>query len=115
MTEFPIPKEALIHSCVLNRYCEGGAFGKGELMSTVVLENVRCSVERTKRSDPKGDRIEKSGVLYFDCENSVPEDVKFLEDGYRSEIVFEGEFFTVTKVRYIYGTSGLHHLEVVMG
>lgn len=115
MTEFPIPKEALIHSCVLKRYSEGGVFGKGGLVSVVVLENVRCSVEHTKRSDPKGDRIEKRGVLYFDCKNSSPEDVKFLEDGFRSEIVFGGEVFSVTGVRYIYGTSELHHLEVVMG
>ena len=114
MTDFPIPKEALIHRCVLKRYSDGGVFGKGELVSTVNLDNVRCTVKHVKESDCKGERIGKSGVLYFDCQNSSPEDVKFLEDGYRSEIVFGGEVFAVTGVRYIYGAAGLHHLEVVL-
>ncbi|MDE6591710.1 MAG: minor capsid protein [Oscillospiraceae bacterium] len=115
MTDISIPKEALIHECILNIYRDEGMFEKETPRSTVILKNVRCSAEHTKRSDPKGDRIGKSGVLYFDCQNSSPEDVKFLEDGYRSEVIFGGETFAVTGVRYIYGTSGLHHLEVVLG
>lgn len=115
MTDISIPREALIHGCILNRYGDGGVFGKGEPTGSVVLKNVRCSVVRRKKSDLRGERIEKSGVLYFDCKNSSPEDVRFLEDGFRSEIVFDGEAFEVTGIRYIYGSSELHHLEVLLG
>lgn len=115
MTVMPIPRELLIHRCVLNRYRDGGIFGNGELISSVILSNVRCRAACSKKSSSEGERIEKSGVLYFDCENSSPEDAVFLSDGCRSEVVFEGEVYAVTGVRYIYGTTGLHHLEVALG
>ncbi|MCM1578056.1 MAG: minor capsid protein [Ruminococcus sp.] len=115
MTDIAIPEEVLIHRCVLNRYKNGGVFGKGELEESIMLENVRLSAVRKRRADKNGGREEKSGVLYFDCQNSRPEDVEFMGDGYRSEIIFGGESYEVTGVRYIYGLTRLHHLEVILG
>lgn len=115
MTDISIPKELLPHNCVLNRYKDDGVFGQGELADSVTLSNVRCSVTHSKKASARGGRLEKSGVLYFDCVNSLPEDVVFLKDGFRSEVVFRGEAFAVTGVRLIYGSSVLHHLEVVLG
>lgn len=115
MTDYPIPVQVLCHECVLNRYrCVDG--GEPEVIdSSVVLSRVRCSVVHSRKADKKGFRTEKSGVVYYDCTNSEPCDVKFLEEGFRSEIVFGSEAYRVTGVRYIYGISALHHLEIQLG
>lgn len=116
MNDYPIPMEILCHECILNRYRCGGVFGDvTDIDSSALLSHVRCSVVHEVKADDRGVRTEKSGVVYYDCVNSSPVDICFLEDGFISEIVFKGESYRVTGVRYIYGASGLHHLEIELG
>lgn len=113
---YPIPKELLCHTCVLEKYPVEGCFGSGETASSsVTLSNVRCSVYKTLSVSEKSGCTVGNGVLYFDCTESLPADVSFIEDGCRSVILFNGERFAVTSVKYIYGFGQLHHLEVALG
>ncbi len=107
-----IPKEILIHSCMLKLYKSDGIFGEPVLMSETLLSNVRCSLHRTSKASCDGYAKATAGTLYYDCQNSTPSDVSFMENGCVGIIVFKGHELRIIKIRYIYGSSGLHHLEI---
>ena len=112
---YPIPKEVLIHSCVLNNYSEEGAYGERKLISRTVLSNVRISVYGRAERDIRSRNVKRCGVLYFDCQNSSPEDAEFMGENFIGTISFNGEEYEITSVKYFYCGDELHHLEVGLG
>ncbi len=115
MKDIPIPKEILIHTAQLRVYSDSGIMGSPVLTEETPLLNVRVELSRSAAEDERGRRLCPAGILYFDCVNSGPEDVLILRDECRSTVVFEGREMPVTGIKYIYGASGLHHLEVSLG
>lgn len=115
MNTAPIPKEILIHSCTLRIYSRSGDLGKRRLISETALSDVRLALKTTVREDNGGRRLCPAGTLYYDCVNSRPEEVTFLENDCESIIVFRNEEYRIGEIRYIYGAESLHHLEIELG
>lgn len=111
----PIPKEILIHSCILKIFRISGIYGSCVLEEEINLSNVRLSLCSRTVSDANGRVVKKTGVLYYDCTFSSPENTEFLREGCRSQLEFEGNCYEVTRVEYVYSDSGLHHLEIGLG
>ena len=111
----PIPKEILIHSCILKIFRVSGIYGNCVLQEEINLSNVRLSLCRKTSSDVNGRVVKKTGVLYYDCTLSSPQNTEFLREGCRSIVEFEGNGYEVTRVEYVYSDSGLHHLEIGLG
>lgn len=115
MNTAPIPKEILIHACRLKIFSGSGILGSRTLISETELSRVRIAVRTDIKEDEGGRRLCHGGTLYYDCVNSLPEEAVFLEDDCYSIIEWGGREYAVVSVKYIYGTEGLHHLEVELG
>lgn len=111
----PIPKEILIHSCILKIYRISGIYGECEPEEEVSLSNVRIAMCRKTENDVNGKTVKVTGTLYYDCTLSSPPGTEFLREGCRSIISFEGYDLEVCRVEYIYSDCGLHHLEIGLG
>ncbi len=112
---FPIPKEILIHSCILLRYAEDGVFGERQLISSDTLSNVRIELHSGSEYSVHGRRQRKCGTMYFDCRNSSPLNVSFMGEDFIAVIEFMGAQYEITGIKYIYGDRELHHLEIELG
>lgn len=103
----PIPHEVLIHEVTYEEYLGedrfGEAYGPPVTLGKVLVQPV-SSIKRSSTSEEEA----FSSLLFFDCVNSFPSEVKFKK---LSKITFNGEEMTVNKINPIYAFR-LHHYEL---
>ena len=108
-----IDKGLLCHSCIMRR-CTDGINGR-TVAERTQLTNVRIVTHREAACSGDAKREKCGGVLYYDVQHSLPEDVDIIIEGYETEIEWNGRVYPVTGVVYVFGRYGLHHLEILLG
>lgn len=117
----PIPKQLLIHSGALITEFTPDKWGKASERETVKLEYVRIEPSAKYVINGNGETVQLAAVLFFDCRNSSPADVKFAlkDDTVDGKIValqkvsFRGRIYTVQTVEPLYADKNrIHHYEV---
>ncbi|MGN0642539.1 MAG: putative minor capsid protein [Huintestinicola sp.] len=111
MNLYPIPREILCHSCLLRKYEKSDIYGGGKLISETELRYVRIELHRKRSVDGNSERATLSGVLYYDCTNSLPEEVDLFGDSYYGTIAFSGSEMRIVSAKYVYGGGSIHHIE----
>lgn len=110
-----IPRELLCHSCTLEVYGRDGIFGERLLLSKTSISGVRISHYRDYRSSVSGEVYPYGGVMYYDCQNSSPENISFMGNDTVGVIIFGGLEYRILGIKYIYAENNLHHLEIELG
>lgn len=117
----PIPKKLLIHSAELITEFSPDKWGKASERETVKLEHVRIDPSEKYVIGENGETLRLSAVLFFDCRNSFPQNIKFaLKDDAAEEkkvvlqkVSFGGRLFTVHTVKPLYADKNrIHHYEI---
>lgn len=117
----PIPKQLLIHSGSLITEFTPDKWGKASEQDTVKLEHVRIEPSAKHVIGGNGETVQLAAVLFFDCRNSSPADVKFaLKDdtvngktAVLQRVSFGGRPYTVQTVEPLYADKNrIHHYEV---
>lgn len=117
----PIPKRLLIHSGSLITEFAPDKWGKATERETVKLERVRIEPSAKHVINGNGETVQLSAVLFFDCRNSSPADVKFaLKDdtvngrtATLQKVSFGGRLYTVQTIEPLYADkNSIHHYEV---
>ena len=117
----PIPKSLLIHSAELITEYAPDKWGTATDRDTVTLEHVRVEPSAKHVIDGNGETVQLAAVLFFDCRNSSPADVKFaLKDDIVNgktvalqKVRFEGRLYTVQTVAPLYADRNrIHHYEI---
>ena len=117
----PIPKQLLIHSAELITEFAPDKWGKASARDTVGLEYVRVEPSAKYVINGNGETVQLAAVLFFDCRNSSPADVKFAlkDDTVNGKTValqkvrFEGRLYTVQTIELLYADKNrIHHYEM---
>jgi hypothetical protein len=99
-----IPKRFLPHSCTLITETDNAHWG-----STSVIE--------TELNHVRIDHTNKTALMFYDCQNSTPQNVNFTHSGANIKrlcvIAFDREY-VIKKVDYLYAEDSLHHLEITL-
>ena len=104
-----IPKRLLIHSVNFCKKPVKDSWGKEEEPKKTPLSFVRIEPSSTITRDKNNQEIKLSAVLFYDCKNSRPKDLKIAEDDL---IVFNGQKLKVVSVDPCYDERRLHHYEI---
>lgn len=105
----PIPKSLLIHAVTLYKKGEEDRWGKGDPDYGTKLTYVRMEPSGRIVRDKNNAEIQLAAVLFYDCKNSSPRDVKFCVDDI---IVFNGVKHKIETVDPLYDDKRLHHYEL---
>lgn len=117
----PIPKNLLIHSAELTTEFSPDKWGKPQGSETVQLEHVYFETSAKHIIGGNGEMVQLAAVLYFDCRNSFPRDVRFaLKDDtvngkkvVLQRVSFEGRLYAVQTVESLYADRNrVHHYEL---
>lgn len=117
----PIPKKLLIHSAELITEFSPDKWGKATEREAAKLEHVRIDPSEKNVIGENGETLRLSAVLFFDCRNSSPQNIKFaLKDDVvggktvvAQKVSFGGRLFTVHTVKPLYADKNrIHHYEV---
>lgn len=103
----PMPLAMLIHKVTYEEYLGEGRYGV-EYKEPVLLKNVLVQPVSSLQRTSTGDSEAFNSLMFFDCVNSKPLDVKFVKD---SKITFKGDEMILNRVNPIY-TFNLHHYEL---
>ena len=116
-----IPKKLLIHSAGLITKFDADKWGNSSSKEIILLKFVRIEPCVKMIADSNGNTIRLSAVLFFDCKNSSPKEIKFalksdILDGRTVEIQqvkFGEKIFTVQTIEPFYADENkIHHYEV---
>lgn len=107
--ESPIPKRVLCHTVLHTYGIVKNKMGDVSTSNTRTISNVR--VEPTSKVVFGKDQREKqlTGLMFYDCTNSSPQNVTFVEG---DTITLNGIERRVQTVDLQYGAQNLHHIEV---
>ena len=104
-----IPKKLLIHTVLLHQNVEKDRWGKENLEKGTLVENVRVEPSSKVIRDKNKAELQLSAVLFYDCKNSFPRELKFNVD----EIVeFNGQRHQIKTVEPLYERKKVHHYEL---
>lgn len=105
----PIPKKILIHSAVLRRKVSEDRFGNETLDEGSKLHLIRVEPSSKIVRDKNGAELQLAAVLFYDCRNSQPRNVTFLEDDI---LAFQDLKYQVKTIDSLYDERRLHHYEL---
>lgn len=108
----PIPKKLLIHTVTLHKRVNEDAWGKGQLDAGEELLSVRMEPSSQIVRDKNNAELRLSAILFFDCRNSKPRDMKFTSDNVDDIVIFNGEKHRIKAVEPLYDERRLHHYEL---
>lgn len=84
-------------------------WGKETQDTGINLKRVRLEPSSKIVRDKNGAEIQLAAVLFYDCRNSSPSDIVFLEDDI---ILFNGMKHKVKTIEPLYDEMKLHHYEM---
>lgn len=105
----PIPKKLLIHSAELLDVRKDDMWQSTECKKAADLKNIRLEPSSQLVTDKQNRQINLSAVMFYDCTNSCPENVKFTHG---QKIRWRGKEYTVEIIEPLYDGSRLHHYEL---
>lgn len=103
----PMPRAVLIHSVEYYEYTKKDRYGNG-FKKPIMLKNVLVQPVSNIKSNNVGEEVSYKSLMFFDCINSIPKNLKFKK---LSKIVFNGDEMIINKVNPIYAFN-LHHYEL---
>ena len=115
MMPCPIPKYLLPHTAALTAEYAVDKWGRTKTeVTTLAGIRIEPCIKFAKTAD--GTDVQLSAVLFFDCKNSLPADVKFCVAGdggcERQTVTFGGRRYVVGNIKPLYSAGRLHHYEV---
>lgn len=104
----PIPKRLLVHTVILGKLAKD-RWGEETVTDEQELSCVRMEPSSKVARDKNNAEIQLAATLFYDCRNSQPRGVEFVED----EIVtFNGQKHKIQTVEPLYDEKKLHHYEL---
>lgn len=105
----PIPKKLLVHTVTHAKAVDEDRWGNEVLKDERELRFVRIEPSSKVVRDKNGAEIQLASTLFYDCRNSRPTGVLFVEDDI---ILFNGQKHKVNLVEPLYDGRRLHHYEL---
>ena len=105
----PIPKNLLIHSADLIEVSTANSWQQEETKTIANLKYVRIE-PASKRITAKDNRqVTLAATLLYDCCNSRPLDVKFIQG---QKVIWNGIEHVIETIEPLYDSGKLHHYEL---
>ena len=104
----PIPKRLLVHTVILGKLAKG-RWGEETITDKQKLSFVRMEPSSKIVRDKNNAEIQLAATLFYDCRNSQPRGVKFVED---EIVIFNGQKHKIQTVEPLYDEKKLHHYEL---
>jgi len=104
----PIPKKLLIHSATYKHTPVKDAWQHTTYTETT-LKHVRVEPSSAIKTSKDNKELQLKSVLFYDCVNSSPAGVEFIEE---NKITFNGTDYSIASVDPLYDGTRLHHVEV---
>lgn len=104
----PIPKRLLIHAVTLGHLAKD-RWGEETITDEQELSFVRMEPSSKIVRDKNNAEIQLAATLFYDCRNSQPRGVEFVED---EIVIFNGQKHKVQTVETLYDEKKLHHYEL---
>lgn len=104
-----IPKELLIHAVTLHIIRDKDRWGKAEIGTGTDVKEVRLESSSKVIRDKNNAEIQLTAMLFYDCRNSRPRGIVFVED---NVVGFNGQKFRIVSVEPLYDGRRLHHYEI---
>ena len=105
----PIPRNLLIHAASLQTAGTPDKWGKRE-PTTKELKYIRIEPSSKLVQDKENKQIQLSSTLFYDCRNSLPRGVEFIEEG--QTVLFGSKKYEVKTIEPLYDGNKLHHYEL---
>lgn len=104
-----IPKKLLIHSATIYRVAGEDKWGNETLEEGTELRHVRMEPSSKVARDKNNAEVQLAASLIYDCRNSRPAGMEFMEDDI---LLFLGQMYRVQTVELLYDDSKPHHYEM---
>ncbi|MEG2869943.1 MAG: putative minor capsid protein, partial [Clostridium sp.] len=95
----PIPKKLLIHHVVHAKEVDTDRWGTSEIESRQELKRVRIEPSSKTVRDKNNAEIQLAATLFYDCKNSRPSGISFIQD---DAIIFTGQKYKIQTVEPLY-------------
>lgn len=104
-----IPISLLIHTAALQKSIKKDRWGNESDTDKTHLYRIRVEPSSKIVRNKSSAEIQLAAVLFYDCKNSRPKNVKIQEDDI---IIFNGDRYSVQIVDSLYDEKRLHHYEI---
>lgn len=98
----------LIHT-VTHRKTDSDRWGEETLKEEQEIIHVRVEPSGKVVRDKNNAEVQLSATLFYDCRNSCPKGVEFVEDDI---IIFNGQKHSIQTIEPLYDGERLHHIEM---
>lgn len=105
----PIPKNLLIHSAELSQTSTDNAWQEEQTKAIATLERVRIDTMSKLVTTKDNRQITLSAMLFYDCRNSLPKNVKFKQG---QVVLWNNTEYVIETVEPLYDGVKLHHYEL---
>ena len=105
----PIPKKLVIHSADLIEVSTANSWQKEETKTIANLKYVRIEPSSKLITAKDNRQVTLAATLLYDCCNSRPLDVKFIQG---QKVIWNGIEHVIETIEPLYDSGKLHHYEL---